>query len=49
MNQAEIIETEIYIPEENVDPFFNNHVMTGEMLKLVRKLKNNKSSGSNMF
>ena len=42
MNQAEIDETEINIPEENLDPLFNDH----EMFKLVRTLKNNKSSGN---
>ena len=46
MNQAEIDETEINIPVVNVDPLFNDHVTTDEMLKLVRTLKNNKSSGN---
>ena len=46
LNQAEIDETEINIPEENMDPLFNDHVTTDEMLKLVRTLKNNKSSGN---
>ena len=45
-NQAEIDETEINIPEENLDPLFNDHVTTDEMFKLVRTLKNNKSSGN---
>ena len=46
MNQAEIDETEINIAEESMDPLFNNHVTTDEMLKLLRTLKNNKSSGN---
>ena len=46
MNQAEIDETEINIPEANLDPLFNDHVTTDEMFKLVRTLKNNKSSGN---
>ena len=46
MNQVEIDETEINIPVVNVDPLFNDHVTTDEMLKLVRTLKNNKSSGN---
>ena len=46
MNQAEIDETEINIPVVNVDPLFNDHVTTDEMVKLVRTLKNNKSSGN---
>ena len=46
MNQAEIDETEINIPVVNVDPVFNDNVTTNEMLKLVRTLKNNKSSGN---
>ena len=46
MNQAERDETEINIPEENLDPLFNDHVTTDEMFKLVRTLKNNKSSGN---
>ena len=46
MNQAEIDETEINIPVVNVDPLFNDHVATDEMLILVRTLKNNKSSGN---
>ena len=46
MNQAEIDETEINIPEENLDPLFNDHVTTDEMFKLVRTLKNKKSSGN---
>ena len=45
MNQAEIDKTEINITVVNVDPLFNDHVTTDEMLKLVRTLKNNKSSG----
>ena len=39
MYQAEIDETGINIPEENMDPLFNDHVTTDEMLKLVRTLK----------
>ena len=46
LNQAEIDKTEINFPEENMDPLFNDHVATDEMLKLVRTLKNNKSSGN---
>ena len=46
MNQAEIDETEINISVVNVDPLFNDHVATDEMLILVRTLKNNKSSGN---
>ena len=46
MNQAEIDETEINIPVVNVDPLFNDHATTDEMLKLVRTLKNDKSSGN---
>ena len=46
LNQAEIDETEINISEENMDPLFNDHVTTDKMLKLVRTLKNNKSSGN---
>ena len=45
INQAEINETEINITVVNVNPLFNDHVTTDEMLKLVRTLKNNKSSG----
>ena len=40
------IETEINIPVVNVDPLFNDHVTTDEMLKLVRTLRNNKSSSN---
>ena len=46
LNQAEIDENVINSPEENMNPLFNDHVTTDEMLKLVRTLKNNKSSGN---
>ena len=39
MNLAEIDETEIIIPEENMDPLFSDHVTTDEMLRLVRTVK----------
>ena len=49
LNQAEIDETEINIPEENMDPLLHEHVTTDEMLKVVRTLKNNKSSGNDQI
>ena len=39
LNQGQVDETEMNIPEENVVPLFNNHVATDKMVKLVRKLK----------